>query len=384
MKLIAVIYKSLLEQFRSFWLLVLTIITAPFFVVVYNLINESYKPSYDILLVNHDKGAAAGISRSINLGDTLSLFMSRSVKSGFTFHKVTSEEEAAKKLENKKADVAIVIPVNFTSLMVDSFRVPDSLPHLTFRGNLTDMNYIIAAIGSYDGIGGFFSTYLKSSPQFIMDEKPIGASGTLSDFELAVPGLLVLAIVMLMLSASTAFVAEVENKTIQRLKLSRISTFEFLSGVSVVQLLVGIVSILLTLVVAYAMGFRSEGNWLAFFIVAALTCISLIAFSLIIAAFTRNITQVLIVGNFPLFLFMFFTGAMFPINAPEWFRIGDYSVSITGLMSPSHAVSALFDLLILKKQLTDIGPQLLCLVITSVGYFLTGLWFFKRRHMRVG
>jgi hypothetical protein len=56
MKFIAVIYKSLVEQFRSFWLLVLTIITAPFFVLVYNLINESYKPSYDIVLVNDDKG----------------------------------------------------------------------------------------------------------------------------------------------------------------------------------------------------------------------------------------------------------------------------------------------------------------------------------------
>jgi len=384
MKFIAVIYKSLVEQLRSFWLLVLTIVTAPFFVVVYNLINESYKPSYDILMVNNDKGIFLDSTGAINLGDTLTAYIDGTIKNGFTFQLIGSSSDAEKKLENKKADVAIQVPENFSSLMLSREKQPETLPRIEFIGNLTDMSYIIGAIGVYDGISSFFSTYLETEPQFIMEETPIGASGSLSDFDLAVPGLLVLSIVMLMLSASTAFVAEVENKTIQRLKISRVRTVEFLSGVSMVQLLVGIVSILLTMAVAFAIGFRFEGNWLAFFLVAVLTCISIIAFSLIIAAFTRTVTQVLVVGNFPLFLFMFFTGAMFPVNAPEWIRIGDYGISITGLMSPSHGVSALYDLLIVKKQLADIVPQLLSLVVISAVYFAIGLWFFKRRHMRVG
>jgi ABC-2 type transport system permease protein len=384
MKFIAVIYKSLVEQFRSFWLLVLTVITAPFFVLVYNLINESYKPSYDIVLVNEDKGTQVVSTGIINLGDSLTAYIGRSLKTGFTFLKAGSRSEAEKKINNKKADVVIVVPANFSSIMLGGERTSEALPELEFIGNLTDINYIIGAIGIYDGISIFFSAYLKTEPQFIMKETPIGASGSLSDFDLAVPGLLVFSIVMLMLSASSAFVAEVENRTIQRLKLSRLRTAEFLGGVSVVQLLVGILSILLTLVAAFSLGFHFEGNWLAFLIVAVLTCISIIAFSLIIAAFTRTVTQVLVVGNFPLFLFMFFTGAMFPVNAPEWFRIGDYGVSITGLMSPSHAVSALYDLLIMKKQLPELWPQLLCLIVISVVYFIIGVWFFNRRHMRVG
>ena len=40
MKLLSVIMKSLKEQIRSFWLLVLTILTAPFFVIVYYLITQ--------------------------------------------------------------------------------------------------------------------------------------------------------------------------------------------------------------------------------------------------------------------------------------------------------------------------------------------------------
>lgn len=382
MKFIAVIYKSLVEQFRSFWLLLLTVVTAPFFVLVYNLINESYKPSYDIVLVNEDKGAVYGSAGTVNLGDSLILYITRSAKAGYTVGEADSRSVAEKKLNNRKADVAILIPVDFSSLMHNGQRKPDMLPQIEFIGNLTDINYIIGAIGIYDGISSFFFTYLETEPQFVMKETPVGASGNLSDFDLAVPGLLVLSIVMLMLSASSAFVAEAENKTILRLKLTRLRTIEFLGGAGMVQLIVGILSILLTLAVAYALGFRFEGNWLSFFIVAVLTCISIISFSLIIAAFTRSVSQVLVVGNFPLFLFMFFTGAMFPVNAPEWFRVGDYGVSITGVMSPSHAVSALYDLLILRKQLTDIWPQLLCLTVLSLLYFMAGLWFFNRRHMK--
>ena len=56
MKLLSVIIKSLKEQLRSFWLLVLTILTAPFFVIVYYLITQSYEVKYDVLILNNDLG----------------------------------------------------------------------------------------------------------------------------------------------------------------------------------------------------------------------------------------------------------------------------------------------------------------------------------------
>jgi ABC-type multidrug transport system permease subunit len=384
MKFIAIVYKSLAEQFRSFWLLVLTVITAPFFVVVYNLISESYKPSYDVVMVNNDSGVSFEPKVALNLGDTLEAYLKGTVKEGFTLHIAENMAEAMRMLISKKADAVIEIPDDFSSRISIQQAEEKILPRIVFTGNLTDMNYIISAIGIYDGISQFFSTYAETEPQFVMDEIALGTSGSLSDFDLAVPGLLVFSIVMLMLSASSAFVAEVENKTIQRLSLSGVSTPEFLGGVSTVQLLVGVISILITLALALAMDFQFEGRWLAFLSVSVLTILSVIAFSLIIAAFTRTVTQVLVVGNFPLFLFMFFTGAMFPVNAPAWFRLGDYSISITGLMSATHAVSAFNELLIMKARLPDVWPQLICLLVTTVVYFLTGLWFFRQRHMRLG
>ena len=147
---------------------------------------------------------------------------------------------------------------------------------------------------------------------------------------MTVPGILIVSLIMLMFTASIAFVSEVENKTILRLKLSKLSAFEFLGGITVVQLIVGIFSVILTLMTALLLGFQYAGSLFTMILVAALTSLSLIAFSLIIAAITKSAAEVLVVGNFPMFLFMFFTGAAFPLKGNAMFNIAGYPLAFRG------------------------------------------------------
>ena len=56
MKIFSIINKCIKEQLRSFWILILTISFAPFFVLVIYLIDQSTKEKYDITIVNFDKG----------------------------------------------------------------------------------------------------------------------------------------------------------------------------------------------------------------------------------------------------------------------------------------------------------------------------------------
>ncbi len=160
------------------------------------------------------------------------------------------------------------------------------------------------------------SHYMTTNNKRIVNlkETALGTSATASSFDMIVPGILIVSLIMLMFTASIAFVSEVENKTIIRLKLSKLTVFEFLTGISFVQLLVGIVSVLLTLVTAIMLGFKYEGSLMIMVVIASLTSLSIIAFSLIIAAITKSANEVLVVGNFPMFLFMFFTGAAFPLK----------------------------------------------------------------------
>jgi ABC-2 type transport system permease protein len=382
MRITGVIKKSLREQARSFWLLLLTISTAPFFVMVYDLITESYAPVYDILVLNKDAGLPS--ASTFNLGDSLIHTLLGRQDKGCKISQVQTMAEAEKKLKNRNADLLMILPEDFSRSLTRRESSGSVNPfRLEFQGNVADINYIITAVLAYSFVSDFVSLHTGIQPPFEFIETGIGSSGALTDFELAVPGLVIFAIIMLMLTASVAMIAEVENKTMLRLKLSRVTTFELMGGITLIQILVGLLSVILTLMVAAAFGYQFRGALIPVFMVIMLTTISIIAFSLFIAAFSKSVTQVLIIGNFPLFIFMFFTGAMFPMNITPWFSVKGYGFSVISLMSPTHAVSALNKLLIMQEGFSGIIPELVCLVLLSIFYFLLGTWAYRKRHMNL-
>jgi len=387
MKLLSVINKCTREQIRNFWILILTVSMAPFFIFVYYLIIESSKPHYDLLILNRDKGIQI-MGSTINYGDLLlqsaEEFENDTTEIPFSIRKSDNKETALKRLRTQKSDALVIIPENFSEIIHNPDMVNDTInAEVEFIGDLTNINYMISAIWANEIFNQYTQGLTQENQPIKLKETSLGYSGSIDDFDLVVPGILILSIIMLMFSATIAIVTEVEHKTIIRLKLSRIGAFEFLSGVSIVQIVVGLVSVLLTGIVAYWLGFDFRGSFWSLFLIAVLTSISIIAFSLILAALTKTVSEVLIVGNFPLFLFMFFTGAAFPLEAKELFTIAGYSVTLPGFMSPSHAIIALRKILILDMGLKDVVPEIIAVVLLTIIYFLVGIWAFKARHMKV-
>lgn len=385
MKIISIIRKSLLEQVRSYWVLFLTVSMGPFFIIVYYLIIETWTPHYELSVVNNDKGVQLE-DQQINEGDLLFQFLSNELPDTFEIPFSVKKEEsvdvAIDKLKQGKSDALLVIPENFSKRLSGSSDT-SLISQVSFFGDLTNTNYLITAVWANEMFNSYLD-FVTQKPRLIeVKEIAIGSSGNIDDFDLIVPGILIVSIIMLMFTASIAFVTEVESKTIIRLKLSEMTGFQYLTGVSVIQLIVGVISLLLTLLVAIALGFDYSAPILLIILISLLTSLSIIAFSLIIAAFTKTANEVLVVGNFPLFLFMFFTGAAFPLEGKTLFTLGGYSVSIQGLMSPTHAISALNKILITNLELRDIIPELIALLILTIFYFAVGLFFFQRRHLRL-
>ena len=387
MKLISVINKSFKEQIRNFWIFILTISMAPFFVFVYYLIIETSKPHYEILLINQDKGIAYQ-NQKLNHGDDLLEFTKTVDKDTFniplTVNIIESRSDAILKLKNRKADALVIIPEDFSEYLQNVI-VWDSNKNINieFIGDLTNVKYMISAIWANEMLNEFVFQVVQKPRLIEIKETGLGLSGHIDDFDLIVPGILILSIIMLMFTATVAIVDEVENKTIVRLKLSQVSTFEFLSGISIVQIGVGLISILLTYIVAVWLGFDYVGSFGIIILIAILTSISIIAFSLIIAAITKTVNEVMIVGNFPLFLFMFFTGAAFPLKGTALFTIAGYPISLQGFMSPTHSISALNKVLVMNMELNDIIPEITVLIILTILYFFIGVWAFKKRHMKI-
>jgi ABC-2 type transport system permease protein len=387
MKTINIISKSLKEQIRSYWLLLLSLSMGPFFIFVYFLIMESSKPQYSVLVVNNDKGILFG-EQTINHGNDLMIYLKTfkvdSIALPLTVNEVTDKTIGIESLKNKKADALIIIDTSFSeSILKLKLGDSTSLVNVEFFGDMTNTNYLISAVWANEIINEYALQATNNKRIVVLKETALGSSATVSSFDMIVPGILIVSLIMLMFTASIAFVSEVENKTIMRLKLSKLNVFEFLTGISFVQLLVGIISVLLTLLTAIMLGFKYEGSLMIMIIVASLTSLSIIAFSLIIAAITKTANEVLVVGNFPMFLFMFFTGAAFPLKSDALFTLAGYPINIQGLMTPTHAISALNKTLIMNMDISSIIPEIISIIVLTILYFLIGGIIFKQRHLKL-
>ncbi len=388
MRIFEILRKSAKEQIRSFWILFLTVAMAPFFVGVYYLINESSLPGYDILIINHDKGFGTE-NKIVNLGDELiksanpDLFIKNDIP--VTISHINNQDSAINLLKKKKADVLIIIPEGFSdSLMLGLTESRPVPPQIEFIGDMTNFNYMIAAIWGSEYIRIYIGNISGFPSPFKLKETNLGQTSGFDDFDLYMPGLLVLSIIMLMFTASIAFVTEIENGTILRFRLSGITTFEFITGVTIIQLIIGLFSLLLTLGIAVMLGFQSTGSFWLVLLVVFLVALSIIAFSVILAALTKSSNEILVIGNFPLFLFMFFTGAAFPMEGRVIFTIGGYPVNFQGLMSPTHAVSAMKKVMLMNSGFTEITPEIISLTTLTLIYFTIGIWLFNKRHMKFG
>ena len=382
MILLSIISKSIKEQLRNYWILLLTISLAPFFVFVYYLIIESSEPQYDLLLLNNDQ-AIAYYDKEINFGETLINYFREvnddSISIPLKIKITTNREDAIIRLKTHKSDALIVIPKYFSKNIINNANDIE----IEFVGDLTNINYMISAIWANEIISLFLADISDIPKQFIVSENSLGISGKVDDFQLSVPGLLILSIIMLMFSASMAIISEVENKTMLRLKLSKLRAWEYLSGVCIVQIIVGVIAIFFTLLVAVALGFDLQGSLITLTLIAILTSISIVAFSLIIAAITKTANEILIVGNFPLLFFMFFTGAAFPMKAKALFHVAGYPVSLQGLMSPTHAISALNKIMIMNMEFNAVIGELIALLVITIVYFIIGILAFNKRHMKL-
>ena len=387
MKVLSVIIKSLKEQARSFWILVLTVSMAPIFVFIYYLISETSQTHYDIEVLNQDAGielATGTFNHGELLLDNIENVQLDSFQIPVRVKVTTSRQEAEKQLKNSKSDALIIIPSDFSARIVNVYNDPESTGiKVEFVGDLTNTSYMISAIWANEIINEYIVGVTGKDRLISINETSLGRSGNINDFDYWIPGILILSIIMLMFSASIAMIYEVENKTILRLKLSKVKAVELLTGIGIVQVLVGILSISLTLFTAVILGFNYVGSWGMFLLITILTSLSIIAFSLILAGLTNTASEILVVGNFPLFLFMFFSGAAFPLEGKELFSLFGYPISWQGLMSPTHAITALKKVWLMEMGFNDIIPELVALVILTTLYFLIGIWIFKRKHMRL-
>jgi len=378
--------KGIKEQLRDYWILILIIMMSPLFIFLYYLMVETETPSYDVVLVNRDSGMDRyGIP--LNLGDSMIYYAQMASEeeeiSMLHFREGVDRESAVDLIMKRNADVLVVFPEDFTTGLLSNKGSDSIRPVIELVGDVTQMDYIIGAVWAEELINQYVQEASGVRLPVGWKETTLGFSGQRSMFELYVPGLLILSIIMIIFSASAAIVREPETRTLERLKISRLTALEFLTGTSLVQIIIAILSLTLAILTAVGLGYSLiPGTLWYILLIAFLTALSMISFSLIVAAMCRSIKDVAIIGTFPLFLLMFFTGAAFPITGGALFTVGNYAVMMNDILSPTWAVDALHKILVKGLDFGETVPEILALVILTLFYFMIGVWAFKRRHMR--
>ena len=387
MKWYYIFIKSVREHIRDYWILVLTLTFAPFFVFMYYLMSETESPVYDVVFVNQDKSEYF-FGSPVNMGDTLVHYLQEYARNEkgvlLEFREADSREMGLGHLTTGDADVMVVLPDDLTPRLINPAYEPGKKVFLELVGDITDMNYLIGAIWTEELVNHFILEATGIGMPVEWKETTLGHSGQRTEFELYVPGLMIFSIIMMMFTASASIVREPEAGTLERLKISNLNVLEYLTGISLIQVIIGIFSLLLTIAVAVALGYKViQGTFWFIMLIGFLTSLSMISFSLIVAAMCRSIKDVAIIGTFPLMILMFFSGAFFPLAGGRLFTIGDYTLSLNDFLSPTWAVDALNKVLVKGLEIANTLPEILAILLLTVLYFLIGVWAFRRRHMRV-
>jgi ABC-2 type transport system permease protein len=390
MRLWNVFIKSIREQKRDLWVVGLSLAFAPLFVFIYYLMTGGTgTTSYGVLVINQDASVTLADGRIFSAGeDVVENLRGIAYQNGSPLLRVTlvkDRADAEQKLRDRAAAALVIIPSDF-SAKLSAFRSGDSnaKTNLTFIGDLTNPTYTVAAVMSMTAADAYTQKFTDAPRPVDLVEVPLGASAARSEFENYVPGLLVLAVVLMVFQAAMTPARDIESGAMRRLRLTPLTAFDYLGGTSLWLALVSIGAVVLTFATAVAFGFRSQGPlWLAV-LVTAVTSLSIIGIGLIVACFSKTVSQAFVIANFPLGFLMFLTGAAFPLPRFTLFTIAGHGFALPDLLPPTHAVIALNKIFTLGAGFKDVIFELAALALLSVLYFGIGVWLFQKTQMRTG
>jgi ABC-2 type transport system permease protein len=378
LKILWLSWKNIREQVRDLVTLGLSLVIGPFFVLLYWLMIPSGSTTFTVLVQNLDQGQHGR--------QVIQLLEDLSYPSGdplLDVIEIDTQQEAETLLKNRDAELLITLPDVFSATMETASTGEQTAPvEVIIVGDLTNPYYAVGAVMAGSVIDEYVQMQTGEGRIVGYNEIALGDSAGRSEFDIYIPGILIISIVMLVFIVSMTIASEIESGTLKRLKLSGMKTYQLLVGMSLPTILWGIISLLLTLLVAVGLGFDSQGSILLAILVGALTSIAVVGVGLIVAAFSKSVSQAFILANFPLIFFMFFSGAVYPIPRISLFSIGELQISIYDILPPTHAVVALNKILSLGAGLSEVTYELVSLTFLTLVFYGIGIWAFDKKHIK--
>ncbi|OAB38419.1 ABC transporter permease [Paenibacillus glacialis] len=373
MRLLVVFKKSIIEQFRDSKALILTILSPIIFIIIFGLAFGQGFYTYSLGISNDDTGA---------LGGKLVQEIQNSIyPNGNKMYDIVlvdfDHEQVKNDITSRNYDAHLYIPPHFSQSIqqeLSQVRVP-------ITGNPANLSYNFISSFVENFIHNFiWNNGMMTNPiEIVYEETEL--TQVKSEFDVMAPGLIVFSVFFLLIQSAMVVTKEVESRTIQRIVLSKVKSFEICGGISLSQLMLAAIMIPLVFATSLMLEFTSSGSFGLAFVISLIATFSAIGIGLIIASFCKTSLEAFIIGNVVVTPMLFLAGIFFEVPSANLFTIMGKEIDVLTFIPTVDAVSAMNKILINNADFSDILPEFIVLTILSTGYFVVGVYLFSRRYM---
>jgi len=403
---------------------------------------------HEIAVINHDKGETVFLDNVVqqrNFGDSFSRLLGNATyenSSTNLFHlNNVSEDKANEMLKSRSIDALIIIPENFSeafaSMINNSVRteitstvgaqvmgntiigqnpIPNTiagnnpLPEasnvsvaLIIKGDtgyidfgttqaaITELldhykdNVIGEAIAGASARDATFKSQLPGD--FVSAEiLPLSGTQSFSLFDYLVPGLIVFGILLQVSIITTSLTREIQTGTLNRLKLSKMRSFDLLLGTFILWLLITIIQVLVLIIVAIVLGYKWQGDVSSLglaTIIGIIAGMASISLALLIAAFVTNERQAGSLSAMIAVPMAFLAGTFMPLPKEAIGQFNGRTYQIYDILPWTHAITALRSVLTYGSGVNgDVIFEVRSLIILASILFVVGVVTFSRVRLR--
>ena len=376
MKALRFAWKNLLEAWREPKVYGLLLFFPALFVVVYYIAfgqtGKGLAQMLTVSVVNQDAGPAG-----VQLVEALR---------GTTFDGqpvldvtvVADRREAEAALREYKDVLMLIIPSNFSQVLqeVRDGRVEKPIT-LQLVGDPALDSYVFANSFVPSVVDEFVKKFIgwQTSNNVAIDFVP--NTGSMADFQIGVPGLLVFAVLMGVVTAAMVPVREDVTGTLHRLQLTRARASDVILGVALAHVVLAVLQILIAFGIAVLCGFRTPGSLALAIGIGALVSLAATGLGLIVACFAHSPIAATLIGSAVFAPVAFLSGALFPVASAPIATLWGHDVSWLDILPARHAVEALQRVLIYGDGLSAIAYPLSALAVLSLVYLGIGVGLYQ-------
>jgi ABC-2 type transport system permease protein len=210
-----------------------------------------------------------------------------------------------------------------------------------------------------------------------MQIQSIPGTQSYSMFDYMVPGLIIFALMLQVSVVAGTLVRDVETGTLDRLKLSKVRSFDLLFGTFVTWSFVAVAQVLILIAVAIVLGYQHQGDFSSLglaTLIGVIAGMASISLALIVASFTKNEQQATILSAMIAVPLSFMAGAFMPLPKQVLGEFGGRTYVLSDVLPWTHAISALRAVLTYGTGLSqDVAFDMTWLVVLTAVLFVVGV-----------